>query len=61
MPEAAKSKKPDQEGGKGVQESEVGGRSQVLKTCWHCGAGNWIPSNWAYFVCWNCSALCYCT
>ena len=61
MPEGEMTTKPDKEGGKGGQETEVGGRLNVLKTCWNCGAGNWIPSYWTYFVCWSCSALCYCT
>jgi hypothetical protein len=59
MPEEKKGKKPDSEGGKAAEETEVGGRSQVLYTCWSCGAGNWIPSDWSYFTCWKCGALNY--
>jgi hypothetical protein len=66
MAEAKKAQKPEDPkiaNGKGgvakEKEGEVGGRALILVTCWRCGAGNWIDSNWAYFVCWRDGALCY--
>ena len=63
MPEELKGKQPEGHGGKAHQEQpaegEVSGRTKVLYTCWNDGAGNWVPSNWAWFTCWNCGALNY--
>jgi hypothetical protein len=69
MAEAKKAQKPQDAKlaeGKGGQakekeSSEVGGRASVLYTCWRCGAGNWVNSNWSYFICWNDGALNYMT
>jgi len=39
---------------------EVGGRGyRVLYTCCRCGAGNWVDSDWSFFICWSDGALCY--
>ena len=67
MAEAKQSKKPqdtkaaDGKGGTALEkEGEVGGRGyRVLYTCWRCGAGNWVNSDWYYFICWRDGALCY--
>ena len=61
MAEEKAGKKPENlgEGGKATEEQEVGGRGQVLYTCWNCGAGNWIPSHWTWFTCWRDGALNY--
>jgi hypothetical protein len=64
-------KKPDQEGGAGVEDndaakaeaaSEVEGHRhhhRLLYTCWHDGAANRVHGNWSWFTCWRCGALNY--
>jgi hypothetical protein len=53
MPEPKKGIKPDGAGGKGVEQTEVGGRGLVAYICAWCGSVNYIPSDWTYFVCWR--------
>ncbi|PYJ07239.1 MAG: hypothetical protein DMF06_16235 [Verrucomicrobia bacterium] len=64
-------KKPDAEGGAGVENTgaesaetetaEVGGRRhhRLLYTCWHDGAANRVHGHWSWFTCWRCGALNY--
>jgi hypothetical protein len=64
MADEQSGKKPDKEGGSGVEKeadgAEAGGRRRtVLYTCWHDGAGNYVHSNWSWFTCWRCGALNY--
>jgi len=56
MPEEQETgKKPDTEGGVAKQETEAGGRTRLM-VCWNCGALNYIPDNWDWFICWRCGA-----
>jgi hypothetical protein len=53
--------KPGENGGIGkekgaTEEAEAAGRgSQLLYTCFNCGAQNYVDPNWTWFTCWKCA------
>jgi hypothetical protein len=58
MGEQNEGKKPDQEGGAGLENDtpEVAGRARrLMYVCGVCGAMNYADSNWKWLTCWKCS------
>lgn len=58
-------RKPDKEGGPGMEKpepdsTEAGPRSKRMAyICWNDGAANYVSEGWEWFTCWRCGSLVY--
>jgi hypothetical protein len=65
MAEEKTGRKPDKEGGPGMEKpeadsAEAGPRSKRMAyTCWNDGAANYVSEGWEWFTCWRCGSLVY--